>query len=244
MDKRFIIDRVRTDLRNDIYELMTHSAYHALEKDLTESLINATPLYIALRAFSRNSNLSPEAKEDRRALFAFIIYREMNIHLGGFHFDRYKSLSSGELQDRLLMQVLESLDFNKFLAEYDHYVWLKNDREYPEFVESRQYRNLEDSITSGIKKNKVIPSLGRAIAQDIVDALHLDEKYQYVRISESEKQRVFDFPPQELHEPESLKKITIAVDDEVCSVMLKRCSRTSDQFRYLITDFGALIKGL
>ena len=242
--KLYIVDRVRTDLRNDIYELMTHAGYHALEKNLTESLVNANKLFKNLRTFSLNPDIPAQEKEAKRAAFAYLIYREMNARLGGFHFDRYKCLSSGELQDRVLNEVMESFDFEEFVRDTEKYAWIRQESDFRDFIESRQYRNLEDSITSVIKKNKVIPALGRAIAQDIVDALHLDQNYAYVRIPDAEKLRTFDFPPQDLFEQESLKKISISANDEICSVLLKRCSRTSDQFRYLLTDFGALIKGI
>lgn len=231
-------------MRREIYDLMTHPGYHSLEKELTESLLQTNELYNALRAFSRDRGVPPEQRESMRDLFAYIIFREMNLKMGGFHFDRYKSLTTGELQDRLMSEVLESLDFNEFLVNFAMFTAYSEEPGFDEFVAQKQSRFLEDSITSAIKKNNVIPALGRAIAQDVVDALHLTENFGYLRASEEAKEELFEFAEESISEYVALRKIAIVVEGESFRVLLKRTSRTSNQFRYLLTDFGALIKGL
>jgi hypothetical protein len=243
MDKRYVIDRVKSDLRNEIYDLMNHVGYHELEKELTESLMNANPLYNSLRAYSLDPGIAAEEKDDRKQMFAYVIYREMNSRLGGFHFDRFRSLSTGDVQDRLFNEIIDGLVFTDFLRHIDRCESYRFESEYEDFVASRQYRNLEDAITLAIKKGRVIPAVATAIAQDIVDALHLDEDYEYLRVSLQEGEKVFEFPPDEVSTYESIKRLPVVVDGKRHAVVIKRQSRTSDDFVYLRTNFGALIKG-
>lgn len=244
MDKRYVIDRVRSDLRNEIYELMTHPGYHSLEKELTESLLNANLSYQGLRRYSLCRDIPLEEKERTKQLFAYMIYREMNARLGGFHFNRYRSFSTGEQQDRILGEVLEAINFDEFVQCLDSYLFYEQEPEFKDFAESKQFRNLEDCITSGIKKNTVIPALSRAIAQDVVDALHLDENYTYLRVSPEGREELFSYPSERFADAVSLRKIRLYVGGEHCHVLLKRTNRTSNDFRYLLTDFGAIIKGI
>jgi hypothetical protein len=243
MDKQYVIERVRSDLRNDIYELMTHVGYHALEKELTEMVLNTNRLYSQLRRYSADMKVPFEEKGLKKQLFAYLIYRTMNESLGGFHFDRYKSLSTGPLEVTKMNEIVESFDFDDFLARSESYAFLKDEPDFEPFVESRQFRHLEDGITSAIKKNRVIPGVARAIGKDIVDALHLTENYGYIRVSDDLRNREFDVPEHELKEYVSLKRIPLQVGGESCFVLLKRASRNSPKFRLLTTNFGALIKG-
>ncbi len=242
MDKDYVIRRVRSDLRNEIYELMTHVGYHALEKELTEAVLNTHPLYSAIRTYSLDPAFSMEEKKEHKELFAYLIYRTMNESLGGFHFDRYRSLSTGSLEVERMNQVVQTFDFNAFLREYDNYEYLKQDPEWEPFVESHQYRHLEDAITASIKKNRVIPGVARAIGKDIVDALNLTEDYGYVRVSPTLLVKEFD-PPNAESTFVSLCRTPIEVDGQRHIVLLTRASRTADTFRLLATNFGALIKG-
>jgi hypothetical protein len=223
---------------------MTHPGYHSLEKELTESLLQANSLYNGLRLFSRDKSIGQEEKDEKKQLFAFVVFREMNQKLGGFHFDRYRSLSSGDLQEKMMSELVESLDFDEFLANYDSFRCYMHEQDFAEFAASNQFRNLEDTISTSIKKNKVIPALGRAIGQDIVDALHLTENYGYLRISEDAREERFDFPDENIAEFVSLRKIAIVVENLSHHVLLKRCDRGSSQFQYLVTDFGGLMKGV
>lgn len=241
-DKQYIISRVRSDLRNEIYELMTHVGYHALEKELTESVLRQNRLYSAIRKFSLDQAVSFDEKNEKKQLFAYTIYRSMNESLGGFHFDRYRSLSTGALETMKLNEIVETYDFDEFLANYDAYLYMRDEPDWEPFVESRQYRHLEDAITSSIKKNRVIPGVARAIGKDIVDALSLTERYGYVRVPQEQLEKRFP-SDDDLGDYVSLRKVPIVVEGETCSVLLKRSSRVDTDFRLLTTNFGALIKG-
>ena len=243
MDKRFIIERVRSDLRNDIYDLMTHVGYHALEKEMTESLLKTNKLYNDLRSFAAVRSIPWEEKNARKELFAYHLYREMNARLGGFHFDRFKSLSSGQAELQLLNEMLVCLDFEAFNAGIDAYQFYRAEPDFGGFQQSRQFRLLESLIASAIKKNKVVPGVARAIAQDVVDALRLDEEYTYIRIDPSLREKHFELPDDENTHYLSLRKIPFVCDGQEWRVLLKRESRNSDTFRFLLTDFGALIRG-
>ena len=243
MNKRFIIDRVRCDLRNEIYDLMTHVGYHALEKELTESLINANKLYNSFRSYSLDPQISGPEKDEKKQMFAYLIYKEMNASLGGFHFDRFKSLTTGELQNRRLNEIVDRMDFAEFLQNYESYRTYETDEGFIDFAESKQYRNLEDSITLAIKKNKVIPAVSRAIAQDLVDSLRLTENYGYLIATDEMRKKVFELDSSKAKDWESMKKIPVIFGNEECSVVIKRISRTTDKFQYLLTDFGGMIKG-
>lgn len=243
MDKRYVIERVRTDLRNDIYDLMTHVGYHALEKEMTESLLKTHKLYNDLRSFAVIRSIPYEEKNDRKELFAYHVFREMNSRLGGFHFDRFKSLSSGQAELKALNDLLVKVDFEKFNEQYESYQFYKDEPDYDSFKESKQFRLLESSIASAVKKNKVVPGVARAIAQDIVDGLRLTEDYSYIRLAPEIKGKTFALPEDENSQYLSLRKIPFVADGKECRVLLKRESRNSDKFRFLLTDFGAVIKG-
>lgn len=243
MDKRYVIERVRTDLRNEIYDLMTHVGYHALEKELTESLLQSCALYTQMRSFTTRRSISAEEKNQKRTLFAYLIFREMNAELGGFHFNRFESLSTGMRELSKLNELAHMWDFDEFLRNYDRYTSYINEPEFDNFIRTKQAKYLESSIAAAIKKNTVIPNVARAIGQDIVDALRLNEEYSYIRVDERMRQRVFTFPEIEDKLYISLRKISITVDGHEQRVLLKRTTRNSDEFRFLLTDFGALIKG-
>lgn len=243
MDKQYIIDRVRSDLRNEIYELMTHVGYHELEKELTEMVLKNTPVYVAIRAYSLNQSVPLQEKNERKELFAYIVYRAMNEALGGFHFDRYKSLCTGSLETMRMSQILQNFSFEEFINNYDRYQYLKQEPEWEPFVHSRQFRHLEDAITSSVKKNRVIPGVSKAIGKDIVDALSLTEDYGYVRVSDELKDKLFEPPDGGISPYVSLHPIPITVKGQRCRVLLRRASRTDNRFRLLLTNFGALIKG-
>jgi len=243
MDKRYVIDRVKSDLRTDMYDLLTHNGYHALEKELTESLLNANPLYCALRDFTHDPNRSNAEKKEKKQMFAYLIFREMNQTLGGFHFDRFKSLTTGQLQTQRMKEVLANLDFQDFIAHYSSFDFFRKEPDFHEFLQSNQYKCLEDTITLEIKKNTVIPSVTRAIAQDIVDSLHLDEEYGYIRISRQELGREFGFKKGIIKNYQSLLRTTIPENNMSWPVLLKRKSRTSQKFVYLKTNFNSCIRG-
>lgn len=244
MDKLYVVERVKSDLRNEIYELMTHVGYHDFEKELTEALVNAHPVYNALRLYSRESTIPAETREEVRQLFAYSIFKEMNSQLGGFHFDRYKSFTTGDAQNQKLIDILDALSFTDYLDNLGQFWELRSEPEYADFVISRQYRNLEDAITLAIKKGKVVPAVARAIAQDVVDDLHLTEEFTYLKVTDEARVQVFEFPEEEVGAFISLMKMPVTVNGERCSVMVKRVTRTAAAFMYLQTNFGALIKGL
>jgi hypothetical protein len=243
-DLSYMIDRLRSDLRTEIYELMTHVGYHTLEKQLTESVLIANPLYSSIRRFTLDPNVPQEEKTARKELFAYTIYRAMNATLGGFHFDRYRSLCTGALQYQRMSEIIRTFSFDEFLANYEGYVYLRGEPDWQPFVESKQFRHLEDAITSSLKKNTVIPGVSRAIAKDIVDTLKLNETYGYIRVSDRLLEKEFE-PPEghEFGDYVSLRKTPIVVGNEQCYVLLKRTSRVSSTFKLLATNFGALIKG-
>ena len=243
VDTRYVIQRLRSDLRNEIYELMTHTGYHALEKELTEQVLNSSPLYAQLRRHATSLSTLMQERDTKKELFAYAIFRRMNEVLGGFHFDRYRSLSSGPRETQLLVEVVDAFDFDSFLENYANYEYLKEEPDYEVFVQSKQYRLLEDSITSAIKKNRVIPAVQTAIGKDIADALHLTEDYGYIRPTEDLLEKEFDLPPRQNKPYVSLTRVTVAVNNQTCPVLLKRMSRNSQKFRLLVTNFGALIRG-
>lgn len=242
VDSQYIIERVRSDLRNEVYELMTHVGYHALEKQLTEMVLDGQPLYSAIRTYSLNPAIPFEEKNQRKQLFAYMIYRAMNEALGGFHFDRFKSLSTGPLEAARLNDIVQAFNFSEFLESYDSYQYLRQEPDWEPFVESRQFRHLEDAITSSIKKNRVIPGVAKAIGKDVVDALQLSADYGYVRVSDALLQTEFD-APEGTTDYLSLRKVQIEAGGKKCHVLLKRASRNSSRFRLLVTNFGALIRG-
>jgi len=242
-DKLYTIDRVRCDLRSCIYELMQHQGYHGLEKEFTEQLIQSYPLYRALRQFDQDVSLSPEFKKQSKELFSFYLYLRMNEKLGAFDFNRFHSFSSGGAENQLFQELIETTSFQNFLSQKSHLEQLVYHSEYAQFVSSGQYRSLESSICASIKKNRVIPGLSRAIARDIVDVLTLQENYGYIRLSDEARQKRFFFENEKVPIYVSLKTTTIQFDNARYLVLLKRVSRNSDQFSYLLTDFGALIRG-
>jgi len=243
MNKLYIIDRVRTDLRNGIYDLMTHVGYHSLEKEMTESLLKRCNLYNSLRRFSSDRTVPGNLKNEIKELFAFLIYREMQLELGGFHFNRFESLSTGSKETEHLNHLIETYDFDVYLQNWQQYMVYRDEPEFRSFAKSKQYRFLESSITSAIKKNKVIPGVARAIAQDIVDALNLDEDYTYLKLTKKMRQKTFVLPHNEGSEYLSLRKISFTFNGELHRVLLKRRTRNSEDFSFLLTDFGATIKG-
>jgi hypothetical protein len=243
MDKQYTISRVRSDLRNEIYDLMTHVGYHGLEKELTESVLAHTPLYASVRKYSLDQSVPIEEKNEKKELFAYTIFQAMNASLGGFHFDRYRSLSTGVLETIKMNEIVESFDFDAFLENYDSYFYLKTEPDWEPFCESKQFRQLEGAITSSVKKNRVIPGVAKAIGKDIVDALSLTENYGYIRVSEELMNKMFDPPEEPVGDYVSLRSTPIVVDGEKCEVLLKRASRNEDRFKLLATNFGALIRG-
>ncbi len=242
-DKYYIINRVKTDLRDEIYDLMTHPCYHSLEKNLTEKILDNHVLYKSLKEFSRSRDIPVQEKTEKKKLFSYLIYREVNKHLGGFNFDRYKSLNSGQKENQILDDIIESLDFNEFLRNYSKFESLRKEKKYPEFVESGQYSLLEDRITTTIKKNRVIPKLIYGIASDVASLLDLDEEYAYIRLDEDDLNKTFELEDKINYTYESLKPTIITVDGSQHKVLLKRYSRTSSYFKFLLTDFKGIITG-
>jgi len=166
----------------------------------------------------------------------------MNETLGGFHFDRYRSLSTGPLEVSRMNQIVQTFNFPEFLQNYESFAYLRQEPDWEPFVESRQFRHLEDAITSSLKKNRVIPGVSRAIGKDIVDALNLKEDYGYVRVPEDMLTKEFD-GPKEATDYVSLQRVPIVVHGQRYYVLLKRMSRVAEKFRLLVTNFGALIRG-
>ncbi|MBD3320608.1 MAG: hypothetical protein GF350_05875 [Chitinivibrionales bacterium] len=243
MNKKYIIDRVKSDLRNDIYELMTHKGYHTLEKELTENLLNKHDVYCSLRAFMVRDDISLRERQAKRTLYSYLIYKKMNERLGGFHFDRFKSFTAGDMQNDLLNEMLERYKFDDFLSGYSSFESLAAEEPFFDFSHSKQHKNLEDTIAMALKKNTVIPSVSNAIAQDIVDGLQLTENYTYIQIENSAREQIFDFSSEVVSEYVSLKRVNVVADGIPCTAMLKRCAPASKQFSFLLTNFGSCIRG-
>ncbi|MBD3345313.1 MAG: hypothetical protein GF401_09655 [Chitinivibrionales bacterium] len=243
MNKRYIIDRVKSDLRNDIYELMTHYGYHTLEKELTESLLNNNEVYCALRHYMNRGDIPLPERVERKTVYSYLIFKKMNEQLGGFHFDRFKSFTIGDSQNDLLNEMMSKYDFADFLRNYASFESMKNEEPYHDFAKSNQHKNLEDTIAMAIKKNNVIPAVTNAIAQDIVDALELTENYFYMQLGEASREQVFDYSEESISDYISLKKLKVLADNSQCTVMLKRSQPGSPYFTFLLTNFGSCIRG-
>ena len=243
MEKSYLVERVKSDLRNNIYDLMRFPKYHELEKNFTESLLNNTPLYLDLRKYSLDSDIPVEEKEEKRALFAYSIYLKMNSVLGGFHFNRYKSLASGDFENQQLGMIINDINFGEFLNDTAFHDIQRGEQDFIDFVSTNQHKDLEDRIVFVLKSNEIIPRVANIIASDITGMLKLEPGYTYLEIDDGFRDKTFSYGEDEMSGMHLVKVDFPENPRYPGAFLLKQVSPSLSDYRLLLTNFGTLIQG-